>query len=139
MKTKREYKKNYKTKKEVKIKKRNKTNNSAKAEKNNKIKIVMQDKYIISTLIITILFIIMLVMFYQNITLKLKRNELNEYLKEYQLLKEEIDYLTEIKEKYEVIVKNNEELQTENTNLENKITELNNKINNLNTKIDKLK
>ena len=139
MKTKREYKKNYKTKKEVKIKKRNKTNNSAKAEKNNKIKIVMQDKYIISTLIITILFIIMLVMFYQNITLKLKRNELNEYLKEYQLLKEEIDYLTEIKEKYEVIVKNNEELQTEKTNLENKITELNNKINNLNTKIDKLK
>lgn len=81
----------------------------------------------------------MFVMFYQNIALKFKKNELDHYLEEYQLLKEEINYLIEIKENYEIIVRNNEELKIEKTNLENKITELNNKINNLNKKMDKLK
>lgn len=96
-------------------------------------------KYIISTIVISCLFVIMLLVFYQNITLKMKRNELNEYLKEYKSLKEEVDYLKEIKNNYAVILENNEKLETEKSNLETKIEELNNKVKNINSKIDKLK
>lgn len=112
-----------------------KTNKQKKKIKNNSKK----DKYIVSTFVILSLFIIMLIVFGINIFLKLESNKLNSNLEEYQLIKEEIDYLTEIKEKYEILVKNNEELEKQKMNLENKIIELNNKINNLNIKIDKLK
>lgn len=98
-----------------------------------------KDKYVISTIIITLLFIIMLVIFFQNISLKLKRNELNRYLDEYKVLKEEIDYLNYINENYEIIEKNNQELENKKTELENKIKQLNSKISDLNIGIEKLK
>jgi len=100
---------------------------------------IIKENYIISTTILIALFTAMLFVFYQNITLKTKRNELNDCLEEYKLLKEEIDSLKEIKENYEIVVKNNEELEIKKSELENRKTELNNKINNLNSEIDKLK
>lgn len=96
-------------------------------------------EYIISITLISILFVIMLFTFYQNISLKMKRNELNKYLEEYHILKEEINTLTEINDNYEITIKNNEELEIKKTKLENQITEINNKINNLTKEIDKLK
>ena len=57
----------------------------------------LNKKYVISTTIILLLFSIMLIVFCQNITLKIDRNKLNEYLEEYKELKSEIDHLTEIK------------------------------------------
>ena len=81
----------------------------------------------------------MLVVFYQNIVLKLKRNELNKYIDEYKELKEEIDYLTYINENYEILEKNNQDLENKITGLENKINELNNKKTNLINGIEKLK
>lgn len=114
----------------------NKNVNSHKEKiQNNKTKKL----YIIATIIIIILFSVMLFVFYQNITLKLERNKLNKYLEEYQLLKEKIDYLTEIKENYNIIVENNNNLSIKKTELENKIEEINKSISNMNTKIDKLK
>ena len=114
----------------------NKNVNSNKEKiKNNKTKKL----YIIATIIISILFSVMLFVFYQNITLKLERNKLNKYLEEYQLLKEKIDYLIEIKENYNIIVENNNNLSIKKTELENKIAEINKSITNMNIKIDKLK
>ena len=81
----------------------------------------------------------MLIEFGINIFLILKNNKLNFCLEEYQLIKEEVDYLIETKENYEILIENNEQLQKQKINLENKIIELNDKINSLNTKIDKLK
>ena len=99
----------------------------------------IKDKYIIFTIIIALLFIIMLIVFFQNISLKLKRNELNRYLDEYKALKEEIDYLNHINENYEIIEKNNQDLENKKLELENRIKQLNGKISNLNTGIEKLK
>ena len=62
-----------------------------------KKKLNNKNKYLVSTIIIIVLFVIMLFVFYQNITLKFKRNDLNDYVDEYHLLKEEIDNLKEIK------------------------------------------
>jgi len=100
---------------------------------------ITEHLYTAAVVIISILFVVMLVTFYQNIILKTKRNELSQYLEEYKQLKKEIDGLTEIKENYEIILKNNEELKTEKKELKNKITELNKQISNLNRKIDELK
>ncbi len=123
----------------MKKKLKNKENiKQIKNTKNDNISI-SRTKHLFSTIIITILFIVMLFTFYQNITLKLKRNELNSYVEEYQLLKEEIDSLKEMKENYEIILKNNEQLESEKQELEHKIDELNKEITNLNNKIDKLK
>ena len=44
----------------------------------------------ISIIVVTMSFIIMLITFYQNITLKQKRDELNNYLNDYQKLKDQI-------------------------------------------------
>lgn len=96
-------------------------------------------EHIISITLISVLFVIMSMTFYKNITLKIKRNELNKTLKEYYTLKEEIDNLTELKDNYEITIQNNETLADEKQSLENKIKELNNKINNLNKSLDKLK
>ena len=52
-----------------------------KKRKYKKIKKTIAEKlYTIAVVIIILLFITMLVMFYKNITLKTKRNELNKYL-----------------------------------------------------------
>lgn len=101
----------------------------------NDIKLIY--KFLISTIVA--LFVIMIIVFYQNINLKLKRNELNDYLEEYKLLKEEIDKLQHLKDDYEIIIKNNQELEQEKIKLQNKLSELDSKITNLNKKIAKLK
>lgn len=98
-----------------------------------------QKEYLISTIFISILFIIMLIVFSQNINLKLQRNKLNEKLEEYYILKEEINNLTELQENYEITIKNNEELSNKKASLEAKIKELTTKKNKLNQEIDKLK
>lgn len=67
-------------------------------------------EYRVSVLLISILFVIMLIVFFQNINLKIQRNKLNEKLEEYYTLKEEIDDLTKLQENYEITIKNNEEL-----------------------------
>lgn len=92
-----------------------------------------------SVYVIIILLAIMLTIFYHNTMLEVKTNMMNDYLEEYQILKEEIDTLIEIKENYEIIIKNNEELESKTTELESKISELNNQISKLNKKIDKFK
>ena len=99
----------------------------------------LKNKYIISTSFIIVLFAVMLLIFYQNITLKLEKNKLNEYLEEYKVLREKIDYLDKINKEYELIKKNNEVLLQEKDNLQSKKEELNNKIKNVKAKIDKLK
>ena len=99
----------------------------------------LNKKYVISTTIILLLFSIMLIVFCQNITLKIDRNKLNEYLEEYKELKSEIDHLTEIKENDNIIVENNNNHSAKKTELENKIAEINKNIANMNAKIDKLK
>ena len=96
-------------------------------------------KYLISSLFIIVLFLIMLLVFYQNITLKIERNKLNEYLDEYKVLKEEIDYLEKISTEYEVAIKNNKLLSNEKDNLQSRKNELNIKIKNVKSKIEELK
>lgn len=96
-------------------------------------------KYLISSLFIIVLFLIMLLVFYQNITLKKERNKLNEYLDEYKVLKEEIDYLEKISTEYEVAIKNNKLLSNEKDNLQSRKNELNIKIKNVKSKIEELK
>lgn len=99
----------------------------------------IKNKYIISTSLIVVLFLIMLLVFYQNITLKIERKKLNEYLEEYKALKEEIDYLEEINAQYKSVIKNNELLSNEKDNLQNRKNELNIKIKNVKAKIENLK
>ena len=96
-------------------------------------------RYIISILLISVLFIFMLIVFFQNISLKINRNKLNEKLEEYYTLKEEIDNLTKLQENYEVTIKNNEELSNKKNNLQKEIEGLNNRKNNINKEIEKLK
>ena len=99
----------------------------------------LKNKYIISTSFIIVLFITMLMVFYQNINLKLERNKLNKYLEEYKVIKEEIDRLEEINSQYEAVIKNNELLLNEKDNLQSRKNELNNKIKEVKAKMDKLK
>lgn len=96
-------------------------------------------EYVISIALISILFIIMLVAFIQNISLKVNRNKLNEKLEEYYRLKEDIDNLKKLQENYEITIKNNEELSNKKISLEKEIEQLNNKKNNLRNEIEKLK
>lgn len=96
-------------------------------------------EYVTSIVIISILFIIMLVAFVQNISLKVNRNKLNEKLGEYYALKEDIDNLKKLQENYEITIKNNEELSNKKISLEKEIQQLNNKKNNLRNEIEKLK
>lgn len=111
--------------------------------KRKKFKIVKTSliEYLLSAslLIIILLFILILIMFYQNITLEDQSKELKYYLEEYKLIKKEIDILIDIKENYEVVLNNNNELQITKQKLENKISELERQTLIIENKIDKLK
>lgn len=84
-------------------------------KKKNKFKVIKWQT-ILTIILILLLCVVMLFTFYQNITLKLKRNELNAYIEEYQILKEELNKLEEIKENYEIIVADNNDLETKKRN-----------------------
>ena len=84
-------------------------------------------------------FIVLIITLYNNITLNNKNKELQGYLDEYKELREEIDKLNNLKENYDIVKLNNNNLTNQKKELETRINELNNEIKNLNKKIDKLK
>lgn len=109
-----------------------------KAKKFKVVKVSLKEYLLATTMpIILVLFAVMLGAFYINITLELKTREIQKYLEEYELLKQEINMLTEIKDNYEIIIEDNKQLQSKKDKLENKISELSYKISLIDNKIDK--
>lgn len=94
---------------------------------------------VVSYIILSLLLFIAVFFVYRDIKLRKGKEQLDTTLEEYEALKIEIESLTQIKEKYSIAKKNNEELEKRKEELEEQKNELNAQIDNLKKKIEKLK
>lgn len=85
-----------------------------------------------------VLGIVFIYQFSLYIDVKNRYLEFEELKNEYDMLKEEIVFYTDLKNTYEIVLKENNELDVDKDLLENKVNILNSEINDLKVKIDNL-